>query len=202
LLVSGSISSIVESHVLSGMPYAFRNNPDALTILKTHLTAGLGVRAEDITVVGSGRLGFSLNPNNFPRQFSDESDIDVIIVDTELFDKVWTTLLRWNYPRRLSLGKPDQGWASSRRKDIYWGWFHPDKIGYEGLSFPEALSHMRDLSTRWFDTFQSISQYTDHQEIARREINGRLYRTWEHARYYHEEGLRIIKSTVEMLSAS
>lgn len=197
MLLSDEFSDIMQEHLFEGLPFVFRDTPQTLGVLKSHLAAELGVDASNIVVVGSARLGFSLNPDKFPRQFSDTSDIDIVIVDKGLFDKVWTTLLRWNYPRRLvKLGKADGDWVYQRRKDIYWGWFTPDRIRFEGISYPDALQPLRDLSTRWFNAFHSLSQYSDHAELARREASGRLYRTWSHASLYHEEGLRVLRSTL------
>jgi hypothetical protein len=85
-------------------------------------------------------MGFSLNPDNFPRTFSENSDIDVLIVDYEIFDKMWTTLLKWQYPRKgQDLGGEEGKWARERRKELYWGWFVPSEIRYKGLSFTNLL---------------------------------------------------------------
>jgi hypothetical protein len=198
LLLSQPLSNLVEDHIFQGFPFVFRQTPEALDVLKRHLFSELGADPDNISIVGSARIGFSLNPDNFPRGFSEASDIDVLIVDKGLFDEIWTALLKWNYPRRRlsKLGKIDGDWTYQRRKDIYWGWFVPDEIRFEGLSFPDALEPIRDLSTKWFNAFHSLSQYSNHVEIARREINGRLYRTWNHASLYHEEGLRLLRSSL------
>lgn len=198
LLMSRPLCEIVHEHVLQGLPFVFRHTPQTLDVLRRHLTSELGLNPSDIFVVGSARTGFSLNPNNFPRQFSDSSDIDIVTVDEALFDEVWTTLLKWNYPHRLvKLGRTERDWTSLRRKNVYWGWFVPDQLRFEGISFPDALQPIRDLSTRWFNAFQGLSQYSDHAELAHREVSGRLYRTRKHAHLYHEEGLRILKSFFE-----
>lgn len=198
MLLSEGFCEIIDQHIFKGLPFVFRQSPQTFDVLKKHLASELRVDLGSISVVGSARLGFSLNPDNFPRQFSDTSDIDILIVDTNLFDEVWTTLLRWNYPRRLvKLGKADNQWIYERRKECYWGWFVPDQMRFEGISFPEALQPIRDLSTRWFDAFRSLSQYSDDAELARREVSGRLYRTWNHAYLYHEEGLRLLRSMLQ-----
>jgi len=201
MLLSQGFCEIIHQHIFKGLPFVFRQTPQTFDVLKKHLASELRLDLSNISVVGSARLGFSLNPDNFPRQFSDTSDIDILIVDRDLFDEVWTTLLRWNYPRRLvKLGKADNEWIYKRRKECYWGWFAPDQMRFEGISFPEALEPIRDLSTRWFDAFRSLSQYSDYAELARREVSGRLYRTWNHAYLYHEEGLRLLRSILQTRS--
>lgn len=113
----------------SGLPYVFRDEPASNDLLTGHLCDALGVLEQNIIVVGSAKVGFSLNPNNFPREFAETSDIDVIVVNKALFDRVWMTLLEWHYPRRLlNLGRSEGKWAANRRKDIYWGWVVPDQL--------------------------------------------------------------------------
>lgn len=184
---------IVENYIFKGTPFVFCTDPRLLDILHGHLVSNLRLRKENIVVVGSAKIGFSLNPYSFPRKFSDKSDIDILVVDEKLFDGVWRTILKWNYPRRLRLYGMDWTWTKKRMEDLYWGWFVPDKIKFEGLTFPSVLKPVRAISTQWFDTFRSLSRYP---ELADRNISGRLYRTWQHALLYHVEGLRRIREKI------
>ena len=196
ILLSRPLDGVVQEYLFQGMPYVFRDRPESLKLLRRHLCDALKLSDQNVIVVGSAQIGFSLSPDNFPRQFSDESDIDIVVVDEALFDKVWMTMLKWHYPRRLShLGQVDGEWASARRRDLYWGWFVPDKIRFEGLSLPHVLNPLRDISTEWFNAFQSLSQYP---QFASRSISGRLYRTWDHALLYHLDGLRQISDAIRV----
>lgn len=125
LLLSESLDTLVTSYVLGGDTFAFRNDLQAYTRMVEHLVARLGVDPTGITVVGSAKLGFSLNPVRFPRSFRDESDIDVLVVDQRLFDAAWFAMLDWNYLRRHELPVPELRWARKRQEDLYWGWFTP-----------------------------------------------------------------------------
>lgn len=194
LRTADSLDAVVREHIFQGTPYAFRSRPDSMHRLSDHLCQRMRVVATDIVVVGSARIGFSLSPDNFPRRFSDYSDIDVVIVSESMFDEFWHTMLKWNYPRRYSLVGVDWEWSKVRRNELYWGWFRPDAVRFEGLSFPEVLKPIRDLSTTWFNAFQGLSLIRDFYA---RKVSGRLYRTWEHALRYHADGLRQIKRIVE-----
>lgn len=184
------LRDLAVEHVLTGEPFAFRDDAEALEQLTGHIGERLGIDSTSIRVIGSGRIGFSLNPANFPRPFRPASDIDVAVVNDDLFDRVWHTMLAWNYPRRFRLYGEERRWQRSRQDDLYWGWFRPDKIRYKGLAFPEILRPLRDLSTQWFDAFQSLSTYP---ALAARVVAGRLYRTQEHAIGYHIDGLRKLR---------
>ena len=94
------LESIVREYIFEGEPYVFCEAPSVYELLRRHLNEATGTREENITVVGSGKIGFSLSPDTFPRQFSEESDIDVVVVNEELFDRLWVALLKWHYPRR------------------------------------------------------------------------------------------------------
>lgn len=194
LLSEQTAEKVVTDYVFQGEPYVFRDSPEKLDTVRDHIRANFKVTPRDIIVVGSAKMGFSLNPDNFPRQFSESSDIDIVVVDRKLFDSAWETILKWHYPRRRELlGAPEKTWLGERRKDIFWGWFYPTKIRFTGLSYPEVLKPLRDLSTRWFNVFRGLAH---HREFVSRNVSGRLYRTWEHALWYHAEGLRLIKNTI------
>ena len=190
ILLHQELERVVEEHIFAGDPYVFLSRMEEFDNLLNHLCSTLGItHRENIKVVGSAKVGFSLNPDSFGRRFSEKSDIDIIIVDCNLFDKVWEILLKWNYPRRFRLIGNDKNWAKERMEDLYWGWFRPEKIRFSGLSFPETLKPLRDISTLWFSAFRSLSQVSGFTGL---EVNGRLYRTWEHALLYHVDGLRKI----------
>jgi hypothetical protein len=195
LLLTDPIDDLVINHILTGVPYIFREDGNAATVLTEHLAAALGKLPGSIQVVGSGRLGFSLNPKNFKRPFSDASDLDVAVIDEELFDSVWHTLLEWNYMRRHKLPKPEWKWLKTRQSELYWGWLRPERLSrHEGLLFPEILKPIRDFATLWFNAFRSLGQT---RTFASRNVSGRLYRSHEHARLYHRHGLQLLKAEIE-----
>lgn len=194
ILVDQDLDSIVKHYLFAGLPFVFRKDPTGFDLMRKHLCDELSLNLADITVVGSAKIGFSLSPYNFPRSFTSTSDIDVVVVDSNLFDEVWFTMLRWHYPRRTDrLPETDWTWKIERANELYWGWFLPDRIRFSGLSFPGVLAPLRDISVRWFNAFQSLSVYP---QLASWRISGRLYRTWDHAREYHRDGLRQIRDRI------
>jgi hypothetical protein len=193
MLQTGRLPEIVHQHILTGLPYAFRNSPADFDTLRNHLSGRLRVAQAAIRIVGSARTGFSLDPYGFPRPFGRASDLDVIVVSQELFDHIWFTLLDWNYPRRYRLVQPDRRWSHQRQDDLYWGWFDLSRLRDVDLSFRGALKPIRDLSAIWFDAFQSVSQYPS---LASWTVKGRLYRGWEHVLLYHVDGLAKLRDRV------
>ena len=191
ILLREPLERVVEDYVFAGVPFVFKGCPGALKVLQDHLHKSLALPPENILVVGSAKIGFSLSPDTFPRGFSRRSDIDVVAIDKTAFDLVWMTILKWHYPRRYpGLEMVDRTWVRERKKDIYWGFLAPDRIRYTGLSLPETLKPLRNLSTKWFNAFRGLSLYP---EFSPWNVSGRLYRTREHALLYHVQGLRQIR---------
>ena len=183
---------LVDRWVFGGAVYAFDQEPEAEDLLISHLAQRLGTERGNIRIVGSAKLGFSLSPDTFSRRFSEDSDIDVIVVDRDLFDTVWHSVLRWNYPRRQDrLIAPDFRFREARAHEIYWGWLQPDQIEFAHVSYVSLLTSVQELQARWFEVFRSLGR---SQHFARRDVSGRLYRSWDFARLYHENGLRLIGS--------
>lgn len=194
ILLSQPLDQVVREHLFTGTPYVFRQAPIHMDTLRSHIVTRLKIRENGIAIVGSAKLGFSMSPDAFPGRFSAKSDIDVVVVDEALYDRIWLNMLEWHYPRRrVRLDDSEYKWYTTRQRELYWGWFSPDKIKFDGLQFPGVLKPLRDISTEWFSTFRSLSLY---QQFANRDINGRLYRTWDHAVLYHVDGLRQIRDSL------
>lgn len=191
MIATQPLDGLVQHHVFDGETYLFQDKPMALGSLKHHLGSHLNVPERDICVVGSSKLGFSMAPERFPAAIRANSDIDVIVISNELFELVWFTLLRWHYPRRIS--GLDKSWSDERRRDLYWGLMYPNRIRFQGLTFPEVLKPIRDLGAKWLASFNSLALYP---EFSRYRVKGRLYRSWSHAMEYHIDGLRQIREKI------
>jgi len=99
-LLSLPAEDVVKSYLFKGEPYVFRDQPASLNLMRRHLSLHLKVAENCIVIVGSAQTGFSLAPDSFPRAFHPGSDIDVVVVDATLFDRLWKDILRWHYPLR------------------------------------------------------------------------------------------------------
>ena len=187
-------AAVVSERILDGDPFIFADDREVYRSLVHELSENLSVAAGSILAVGSAKLGFSVHPDKFPRPFGPSSDIDIAVIDHALFDRIWHAIIDWHYPRKgEALPQPEQEWVRQRRRDIYWGLFHPDKIRYRGLAFPRALVPLRDVSASWFNTFRKASLSTG---LTAHTVSGRLYRSREHAMKYQVAGLRRIRAAI------
>ncbi|WP_298410365.1 hypothetical protein [Janthinobacterium sp.] len=78
--------SLVRLWLTEGIPYAFKNNAGTYDEMREWLAIKLNIHAKDVTLVGSGRIGFSMKPNVFGRSFGGASDLDLTIINKELFE--------------------------------------------------------------------------------------------------------------------
>lgn len=173
-------------------PYVFEPRPAAWTDFRAELAGSLGIAAEDITVVGSGRFGVSLKPGKNLKQFTDASDIDVAIINAGLFDRFWIALLEAAYPRHPYTGMVG-GWLRERRNEIYTGWLTPLKIKVDHRIFGRRSSEVVTLRSTWFDALKVAGRHPPRRHS---DIRGRLYRTTRHAELYHQSSLKALRRSL------
>jgi hypothetical protein len=137
-------------------PYVFETHPPSWDGFRATISGALGVHIADIRVVGSGRLGFSLKPGHNLRRFRDTSDVDVAVVNPDLFDRLWLLLLSAVYPRPP---ESDQfgGWLQERRNEVYTGWIAPRGIRLNKTIFGSRASNVLEFKTRWFNALKEVT---------------------------------------------
>jgi hypothetical protein len=173
-------------------PYVFGARTDIWTDFREEISGEFGVPAADIRIVGSARLGFSLKPGANLRRYGDTSDVDVIVINANLFDYVWLSLLDAAYPRPPATELVG-GWLQDRRGEIYTGWINPLEIRLDRRIFGARAEAVLSFNSRWFNIFKRVSRLL----IRRHEdVTGRLYRTIDHATLYHRNSLAALRRTL------
>lgn len=128
--------------------------------LRTAVATEFGLHPNDVLVVGSAKLGFSIAPHKRYRAFGDSSDLDVVIVSKGLFDTVWQDLHRYS----------TQGgyWEKSAdfKQYLFRGWIRPDKL-------PPDQNF--DFARIWWTFFNRLS--VSRQYSAAR-VTGAIYQSW------------------------
>jgi hypothetical protein len=125
--------------------------------------------ALDCVFVGSANVGFSIveKPDK-PRyrSFTSDSDVDIAIIDTTLFDQVWEEM----FLRFIA----DRPWHDAQRFQKYFfrGWIRPDKLPFDS-----------NFRSRWFDFFRIISRA--HFDSAH-SVNCGLYKSRVFLNEYHK----------------
>jgi hypothetical protein len=174
------------------LPWAFQTAPERWTTFRNVLVAELGVQHSDITVVGSGRFGFSLKPRNNFKSFCDSSDIDVVVVNHDLFDRLWVALLKAACPRSPMTSYLG-GWLRKRRNEVYTGWLTPLEIELDTRIYGARAKPVAEFNALWFNTFKKAARHPPrrHEDVA-----ARLYRSWQHAELYHLNSLAELRMSL------
>lgn len=87
--------SLVNHFIIGNPPYAFRAVPLLFDQILQYIGEELQVGIDDIKLVGSATLGYSIAPKQFGKVFSDKSDMDFTIIDQNLFRKLEEDFRRW-----------------------------------------------------------------------------------------------------------
>lgn len=172
-------SDFVRKHLTTGDPVVI--NREAYYELRRRISAEFDLHPSAVVIVGSCKLGFSLSLNDpwiKPRRrygiVTNDSDVDVAVVSMALFDEIWDAVFQTTYPNRdwsLTIGK-------KFTRDLFNGWIDPDEL-------PNTPKFARAVDwSRFFD------RLTRDRVCGMRDIEGRLYRSWDRLDAYHEHMVR------------
>jgi hypothetical protein len=169
----------VEEHVLSGSPFAC--SIDEYLSLTTELATKLNVAQPDVRLVGSAKLGFSLNPDHLLRPFGRDSDLDFVVVASELFDQASLELVAQTGEISLA-GEMEKRRLRKTRENVFNGFLRADQL-------PMTSS----LSREWFPR---LAGPFDTDLARRHPVKAWLFKSIQHARIYYTNHHGKIQSSI------
>ncbi|HEX8451606.1 MAG TPA: hypothetical protein VF647_05895 [Longimicrobium sp.] len=131
---------LVRKYVAFGDAYILPD--DQFFSLKEEVAHHFQVHPNQVFLVGSAKLGFSIARRKRYRPFTDTSDIDVAVVSDRLFDGIWEDVFRYRY----QVGYWPQ--ESEFKNYLFRGWIRPDKL-------PPANSFR--LGAEWWAFFSELT---------------------------------------------
>ena len=156
---------LIEKHILHNPPFYFKEKMDLFFDIKKKISEKYDIPVTNIYLVGSGQLGFSLNPaNNFSNfRFNDEqdkkaSDLDFAIISSKLFNEIWDSICDFRLSDFPYEDKQGQEFRQFK-KYLFRGWIRPDKFPFDFA-----------LKKEWFQFFESLNP------IAERKVTCGLFR--------------------------
>jgi hypothetical protein len=168
----------VGKHILTGDCYILDH--DQFYTVRAAVSDKYTISPDQVFIVGSAKLGFSIADSKRYRAFCTASDIDVAVVSDSLFDRIWKDVLRFDAEAN--------DWRTEKpmfRKYLMMGWIRPDAL-------PASLPATKD----WWQFFQQLTRdVTDGQF----KINGGLYRTTEFLQIYQERSVKSCKLALELV---
>lgn len=146
--------------------------------LRSEIAQKYDVHPNEVLVVGSSKLGFSIAPTKRYRHFAETSDIDVVIVSSKLFDQIWKAVHKyWDHGGYWE--RSDQF-----KTYLFQGWIRPDKLP------PAATFEMANDWWQFFNYLSSTRKYSVYK------VAGALYRDWYFLEAYQ---LRSVSACVDEL---
>jgi hypothetical protein len=148
-------------------------------LLRLAIAKQFKVHPNEVLVVGSAKLGFSIAPRKKYRHFGDKSDIDVVIVSNALFSDVWAAV--------YSFWKDKAIWDTEAdfKKYLFRGWIRPDKL-------PPSTKFT--FSKEWWEFFREITTSGDYGPY---KISGALYKSWDFLESYQHFAVQYCKDELE-----
>ena len=170
---------VVRKHIISGD--CFILNSDLYFDLRSEVAEHFGLHPNEVLVVGSAKLGFSIVPEKRFRPFRrNKSDIDVALISSELFDQVSEDIYRY---------KQKAGdWTKYREytDHLFQGWIRPDK-------FPR--SPVFRFGKKWWDFFLAMTENLRYGDY---KIRGALYKSYFFIENYQSECVQQCKDHIQM----
>jgi len=182
LLNSRTDNEFVEHEILNRRPWIFETD-EGYGSWRASVSSEFGAEPDRVRIVGSAATGFSLSPLKPGRPFrqlpgvrGQTSDIDIALVDANLFLTAWDVILLCD--RRRRLGSSVEARAKIRL-DVYWG-----LVGH--LSLP----HNTEPARRVLTVMTAAGRLPPLRGYP---IRCRVYRRIEDLLAYHVNSLRQLR---------
>ena len=183
LLQKTSATDIVQKYILDGIPFCFQENPGLYDIFRQTICNRFQIHPQNFTIVGSAKVGFSMAPEKYGNPFSEESDIDVVLVSEDLFQNLWLKLIEFKRTTVYKLSKYQRDRFNEFQSILFYGNIRLDMISAD---FP--------FVREWWEFFNTISL---DDRFGPRRIRARIFKSWSHVSFYYENGIRKIKEQNE-----
>ncbi len=172
-----SDTEIIRMNLLHGNPYIYSDDEKNYFYLKQEVANYFNVSTTKIIMVGSAKLGFSIAPKKLWNNFSEESDIDIVVISETIFDEYWKDLLDFNINVKARSEAEDKMYRDFLEYFLK-GWIRPDL-------FPFTYSKKND----WFEFFKSIS----YGRYGNYKIAGAIFRNEYFFEKYHSRNINKLR---------
>jgi len=159
---SVSLDRIIDRYIVFGTPYIFRNNEDDYYSIKEEVAKSYKIRTSCIFMVGSSKLGFSIKPGQLFREIQPDSDIDLTIIDSRIFDECWIKLLDFFYFEKLGVFSAEEVAKIQRFKEYFFkGWIRLDLLIPGMPLYKENAEIRKQLFNKYDNRTASIGIFRD-----------------------------------------
>lgn len=169
--------AIIRKNLLHGTPLIYHDNEETYFYLKQKVANYFKVSTTKIVMIGSAKLGFSIAPHKLWNNFSEESDIDIVVISEEIFDEYWKELLNFNINVKSRSEQDDQKYREFLEYFLK-GWIRPDLFPF---TYPKK--------NEWFEFFKSIS----YGKYGNYKVAGAIFRNEYFFEAYHSRNINKLR---------
>lgn len=184
-LLNEDIRDVYQRYLLGHDIWYFHDHKESYTFaqdydeFKLYMSKNLELHVNNIAIVGSAKMGFSLSPGKDYSTFHEGSDIDLVIVSEPTFKSSWHAFRELKNKGYISTYAPIA-------KDIFRGFVSLKEVDTR-VEFFDSWSRMVEPLKRDLQTIFGIPH----------EINYRIYDSWESVEDYHKTGLQELKDKLQ-----
>ena len=107
---------VLRSFIVEGVPAFFRGTPTLYDTLRRYVAYRLDLLADDVTIIGSARIGYSLSPPPaYGTPFGSNSDLDLAVVSRKLFEGLAGVFAQWKADVEAGRENP-----KSAHEHVFW----------------------------------------------------------------------------------
>jgi hypothetical protein len=170
--------SYLRQRMTEGIPFVFHYNPLLYESIRTWLAKKINIHPKDITLIGSGRTGFSFAPPpDFGKKFSDSSDIDLTIISSEKFEKLVADFEKWKNDLALNMVAP-----KNKKESDFWSQNIASLPGNINRGFidtykiPNLNNHAAFINNALWELGERLNATPSF--LRRPKISSRVYKDW------------------------
>ena len=173
---------------LHGTPTIFNGNEDAYYNFRKRIAEKFSISFHEVFITGSAKLGFSPHKRKL---FDYESDIDIAIISTSLYEKIMDSIHDYqmglrNNRRAVTVDELKRYHHFLEYSAI--GWMRPDLL-------PTSF-RVQELKRDWFDFFDSISH--GKSEVGNYKVTAGAFKSYSHFERYALSGLRSLRTNIQV----
>lgn len=186
---------VAKVFLLEGTPFVFAKSPMKYMVFREQVADRFHVGYQDVCIVGSAKLGFSPAAHKYGKSFAEESDVDVVIISEELFDRGSQRV----FDRLRNLGPSPRSVKGKENPQVEQSDWRAIKDGLRNYYFQNLNpTLLLDTDPLRNDIFERIRSTTPlflalNPIVFVSKIRCRIFRNWKAAESYYTNTLRELR---------
>lgn len=171
--------ALLMHYMINGTAFLFKNCPLLYEQLIRFISDRMKVCVNDIKLIGSTKLGFTMDPQDYGRKITEKSDLDFTIISNELFIRFQNENMKWSDAYSNGELQPKQGevkfWQENQRvnkRNIAKGFIDCKKVPTIENLCPYSIKMQKALEL-------IIEQLSLKYSIQLSNANVRIYKDFE-----------------------